>query len=71
MGAQLEGGALGGFALAHIFAGAAHGDLVESTCASRGGMMSTGVDRTFDTGVTINVVFHIGFPPLFYGWVRP
>lgn len=64
VGAQLEGGALGGFTLADILAGAAHRDLLEGAHTGGARMIGAGVDRTLDAGVGFILVTHKIDPPL-------
>lgn len=55
--AQSEGGALGGFTLTDILAGAAHRDLLQRTLTGSG-MVSAGVYRTLDAGVSVGNMIH-------------
>ena len=62
--AQLEGSALGFFALAHIAVTAADLDLIQSAGLSLTVVISAAVDGTLDAGIGFFGV-HKPFPPLF------
>jgi len=56
--AQLEGGALGGLAIADVLPGAANLDFIERAQAGAAGMVGTGIDRALNAGVSIDIALH-------------
>ena len=56
--AQTEGAALGGLALTHVFAGAAHLDGLKGAHAGAAGVVGAGVDGALDAGITGIAALH-------------
>lgn len=64
--AQLEGGALGGLAVADILFGTADIDGIERAQTSAVGVVCAGIDSAFNAGVSIRIVLHTIIPPSNY-----